>query len=285
MLITFLPLTIEDYYDYIDAAGRDGLPSTCTIISGPRRERSNNPNDRTCYIQRPNRTMISLAKNENECRRIMMLQNFEENVETEIYSEDCCDACESKIFDTVPLNLLIEGLNAKGNLDVSDDARDLMRMFAKVNISGGRTFLGKSIIISIFRGEKLCPYRPSFLQYFGKGSKKSYEYWSGLLNVLIQNKILEDYYNDVDFNECSRYFLHRKSLKVLIDPKKFKDFRKLLERTTKRFIVYESHDGSGQLTYRCVNEEDPPIEITSRKRCLIQTDKESIGEKFLKTKN
>lgn len=273
---------MEALYEIIDATGRDGKPSSCSIFF------ANNSSYAQLYesMQVEDHEKCSRAtmiRNYCEptllkCRRGVLLKYFEGDravlSREEIY-ETCCDFCERKVHFIVPSNLLYHGLDENGMLDVTDDARDLLNL---VQIFHSPVMI--DFLCGIyFDGATLFP-RKAF-KYFGKGSKKSREYWSDLFSfIALQNMIRNfrsaHFQTDLMLlNAKGKEFCYCNQRRLAVDPKKLYYFFTHLKRTDKLFMIQTVN---GKETYKCINENhDQEIEYINDQKSGTNNLKRKIS--------
>lgn len=221
--------------------------------------------------------MIYVAYFDKKCRRLEFLKEYEQESgkANEIY-ETCCDVCESKVLAFVPSKLLFHGLDENGLLDVTDDARDILELYHITRFKKTIEFL----LGTFFPQAPLYPLRA--WKYFGKGSKKSHDYWAHLFNRFTTNLSFcggesEPYLKGYRLSKAGEKFL-RSSKKVTIDLKKEKHFQDHLKRTDKVFML--QIDSSQQTKFKCVNENEDQSEEAV---CAIHENRsssETLKRKF-----
>lgn len=262
-----LPDSMEEYYEFVVATGRDGLPSTCSfIVQNCAIVTAQATQEKRRRVNHFESELINMVTSCKKCYRVAMLQYFDlkltEKCNDNSLNGDCCAGCDAKLFDIVPLHLKFHEIDERGMLDVTEDARDIVELVDLVKCSS-IDFLEHEnhenyinfLCGKYFEGAENYP-----LQFFGKGSKKPRDYWSLLLNsiVIVIDKermlLYEKYGERLTLTKKGRKFLNNKSLKLKIDPKKETDFIKFLKRNDKIFEAFEVYENSGEFTYYCVNE-------------------------------
>lgn len=245
----------------MDATGRDGLASCCTFICH-KSYQSLNPQSES------ERKVLDLIDSKVKCRRQVMLAHMDPvepaEISDRIIRESCCDACEAEIYEHVPGHLLFHDVDADGMIDITDDARillELMKLALKCHQTSARCVGVVDFLCGIrFPEAHLYP-----LSFFGKGSRKSSEYWRALWKVFEDKKMIDICHRSRDkvLSEKAKSFLHQKSQKLTIYQKQY-TCRKFLKRNDQ---VYELHYNSltRKYSYNCVSEGQKSDEITQEK--------------------
>jgi ATP-dependent DNA helicase RecQ len=171
-----LPKSIDNYYQEIGRAGRDGLPAHCLLLFGYGDiqkvkyfiDQKTEQEQRVANILLS--TLIGFAETEL-CRRIPLLQYFGETCEQA--SCGMCDNCRTE------------------KKDLADITIPAQMFLSCVKRTGG--FFGASHVIDVLRGsksQKVLKFRHDELSTYGIGTMSSARQWRHLSRQLIQKGLL-----------------------------------------------------------------------------------------------
>ena len=171
-----LPKSIEQYYQEIGRAGRDGLPSTALLLysaGDAHRVRyffREKDEDESFKSERLLQTMLDFA-NARKCRRQVLLNYFGEKYEPKTCNENaaqfCCDICESG------------GIKKH---DVTIPVQKFLSCVYRV-----RERFGAAHIIDILlgsRNQKVTKNNHNFLSTWGIGTELSKQAWFELVDAM-----------------------------------------------------------------------------------------------------
>lgn len=189
------PKNIESYYQESGRAGRDGEPAKCIIIW----------DERDLQFHRH---WLTLSKIEDykvhcqnlllelktfleslTCRRMSILRCFDSNHPQLPIHESCCDNCLTAIRAKIPLRMMYKGINKKGLLDLSNDARDLLSLCESYDGKcEERNFLNFFMGQMPIRSDKNHP-----LKLFAKGKSKQEAWWTEVFTILLKRKMMKKF--------------------------------------------------------------------------------------------
>ena len=165
-----LPGSMEEYYQEIGRAGRDGLPSETLLIYGlddlvlRRKMIQDSYNDQEKVLRENKRLDYLLSYCESpECRRKTLLNYFDDKTEN-------CDNCDNCI-------------NPPKLVDGTELAQKLMSTIYRTG-----QFFGQVHIINVLRGsedQKVLEKKHNLLSVYGIGKDKSKSFWQSFLRQML----------------------------------------------------------------------------------------------------
>ena len=168
------PNNLEQYYQGIGRAGRDGKYSECYVFYSGKDYHISKFLLKDIQNEEYKKEELSKCKkiykfiNSNKCRRRVLLKYFGEKYKTKC---DNCDNCKIKI-----------------KIDITEDSIRLLLLLSEFN------HFGKNVIINIIRGssaKNITTIMKNNINY-GMGKNKTIDHWKYIINELIRNKYIQE---------------------------------------------------------------------------------------------
>ena len=195
-----LPKSIEEYYQEIGRAGRDGLASEALLLYSAgdiHRIRfffKDKSDDESFKAEKLLQAMIDYAQCRT-CRRKFLLNYFGEEYEPDADASQCCDICETG------------GLPLK---DVTVPAQKFLSCVYRVDQRFGAAHIIDILLGS--RNEKIKKFNHNFLSTWGIGTELSKQAWFELADAMQNAGIIERVgeYNIVKVTSLGRELLQNR---------------------------------------------------------------------------